>query len=463
MKTRVLLINFREKEQETISKLGIGADLGYLSDTSVVVNYDGLEEKEVSFYSPYAIYDYKAIFIRLTETPPLESQFKSLAMPLGEKEKLTFLKYWHDNKGILVIFAEDGEFDSLEILGILHGGLVNSRGNDKTVYFSLETNKRPLRSVLKEIKSLITIPPKKYIKVEQFESKGSEKKWTIFPIYENRNNEEFGIYLNWGYSFSDTDVPAFLILPQFTNYSEVLIKLLKAFGRIFPKFFSEISDLEWTKNDKYYPKEISMVDKEIKKLVKETGTKTKKLQTKKANLKREYSYLRNLLNETGDKLKESVIKTLTEVFGLQAEDSDKSKKVNLGEDILIQNLSSPPILAEVKGTKNPYPSFTYVTQTLSNLLKQRDEYPDAIGGLILNFDRNKEPGERSSAYTKVDEEKQLDEIIFVDTRVLFDLSIAIIDHKMPVAEAKEILLQKGRINFKLNKYLKRIKNGKEKK
>lgn len=457
MKTRILLVNFREKEQEIVYKLGIDVDLGYLSNVYTAIAHDGSEEQGASFYSPYAIYDYKAIFIRLTKTPPLESQLKDKAETIGEKGKVTFLKYWYDRKGVLGIFAEDGDFSSLDILGIPQAKLTNSRGNDKTVFFSLKTDDRPLRSALEEMESLVVIPPKKYVDVEQYESKNTQRNWTIFPTYKNRNDEEIGIYLNWGYDFSDTDAPAFLILPSFKVYSEVITKLLKAYARIFPEYFSEISDLDWAKSDKYYPKEVSFIDNEIKQLVEETEGKVKTLQSKKEKLKQEYSYLRDLLTESGDKLKKAVIKTLIEVFNLQAEDVDKAKTTDFREDILIQDSSSLPILAEVKGTKNSYPSFTYITQVFSNLFKERDKYPNAIGGLILNLDRDKEPSERSDAYTKADEEKQLSEIIYVDTRVLFDLAIAVIDHKMPVTKAKSILLQRGRVNFDLNKYLKEVK------
>jgi len=451
MKTCILLVNFTEKERKAVAQLGVDAHLGYLSNPYTAIAKDGSKEQGASFYSPDAIYDYKAIFVRLTKNPPLEDELKKKAKDIGEKGEITFFKYWHEQKGVMVIFAEDGEINSLFLLGIPYANLIDSRGNDKTILFSLKTDDRPLRVVLKEIKSLVVIPPQKYIEVEQYESTSTKEKWTIFPIYENRNDEKIGVYFNWGYSFSDVDAPAFLILPQFKDYPEVITKLLKIYGRLFPKYFPEISDLDWMKSDKYYPKEVSLIDDEIKQLVQETEKEVKTLQTKKTKLKREYSYLRDLLTESGDKLKKAVIKTLSEVFKLDVQDMDKDKKTNFKEDILIKE--SPPILTEVKGIKRSYPSFTYVTQVLSNLLKGRDEYPDAIGGLILNLDRNKEPDERSDAYTKADEEKQLKEIVYIDTRVLFDLSIAVIDHKMPIKDAKDILFQKGRVKFKLGKYL----------
>lgn len=461
MKTRVLLINFNKKEQEAITKLGVDADLGYLSDAYVLSGPDK-DEQSADFFSPYAIYDYKAIFIRLTKKPPLEKKSfsgKGSFNVIGDKERITFLKYWYENKGILTVFSEDNSYVSLDIIGVPQLSFENSRGNDRTIFFSLKSEDRPVRKMLEEAKSLVSIPPSKYIKIQSNESKGSRKNWAIFPIYVNRNDEAVGAYLNWGYRFEDEDSPAFLVLPAYKNYSEILTKLLKAYARVDPKYYSEISDLEWTKRNIFYPKEVDLVDDEIKKLVSDTEKKVDELKAKKAKLKSKYSYLRELLTETGDNLKLAVISVLTEVFHLEAEDADEGKKTNLREDIIIKDDTNPPILTEVKGTKSLYPSFTYVTQVFSNLLKSRSKYPNAIGGLILNYDRDKEPTERSEAYTDSDETKQLDEIVYIDTRVLFDLALAVIDHGLSVSDAKSILLKKGRVEFKLNKYLKTIKEG----
>src|SRR3989344_202934 len=140
MKTRILLVNFGEKEQEAVAKLGVDADLGYLSNAYTAVAHDGSQEQGASFYSPYAVYDYKAIFIRLTEKPPLEGKLKDKAQIIGEKEKVTFLRNWYDRKGILSSFAGESDFNSLISLGIPHATLSDSRGNDKTVFYTLKTD-----------------------------------------------------------------------------------------------------------------------------------------------------------------------------------------------------------------------------------------------------------------------------------------------------------------------------------
>jgi hypothetical protein len=174
----------------------------------------------------------------------------------------------------------------------------------------------------------------------------------------------------------------------------------------------------------------------------------------KEEAKKKYKFLRDILITSGDELKDSVIKVFSEIWKLDVKDMDTTRKTDFREDILIKD-KEKTILAEVKGTKSSYPSFTYVTQVFSHLLKNKEKYKDAIGCLILNYDLIREPTERANAYINVDEEKQLQEIIFIDTRALFNLSIAILDYGMPLEEAKKILFQKGRVNFDLNEYIKK--------
>lgn len=456
MKTRILLVNFNEGVQETIAKLGIDVDLGYLSDAFTTVAPDGSNEECASFYSPLAVYEYKAIFIKLTKSPPLENQYKDKAKIISEKQMLNFYKYWHDHNGFLTIFVDDCGFDTMCMLGIVHAKFTDSAGNDKTIISALEEKGRPLRMAFEEVRSLIKIPPSKYIVVEEHESKNSSENWTIFPSYVNGNSEYVGIYFNWGYRFEDEDKPAFLILPSYKDYPEVITKLLKVFARIYPKFISEIIDADWAVSNKYYPKEVSDTDNKIETLFAETQNAVAALKEEKEKIKVRYAFLHNLVTKSGDELKDSVIQTLKDVFKLEVEDMDKTRKNNFKEDLLIK-YKDVSILVEVKGTQNSNPSFTYIIQVFKHLLlKNNVKYPNAIGGLIVNHDLLQDPADRSNAYTNPDEEAQLLDIIYIDTRVLFELALAVIDYGLSVEKANNILLQKGRIVFNLDAHIKEI-------
>ena len=75
---------------------------------------------------------------------------------------------------------------------------------------------------------------------------------------------------------------------------------------------------------------------------------------------------------------------------------------------------------------------------------------DNNSALFVNYDVKTDPNERSLAYTGEDE-TLLDDLIFIDTRVMFNLTVAIIDYELPLDEAKKILLSKGRVEFDLEK------------
>jgi hypothetical protein len=59
----------------------------------------------------------------------------------------------------------------------------------------------------------------------------------------------------------------------------------------------------------------------------------------------------------------------------------------------------------------------------------------------------KNPKERNLAYEE--DEDQLEDLIFIDTRVLHNLTIAIIDEELSIEEAKRILFNKGRVEYNM--------------
>ncbi|MBU0895640.1 MAG: hypothetical protein KJ584_03485, partial [Candidatus Omnitrophica bacterium] len=65
--------------------------------------------------------------------------------------------------------------------------------------------------------------------------------------------------------------------------------------------------------------------------------------------------------------------------------------------------------------------------------------------------------ERPLAY-QGEYEKELEDIIFIDTRVLFNLALAIIDYDLPVEDAKKVLFKNGRASFVLDEYLENKKS-----
>ena len=227
---------------------------------------------------------------------------------------------------------------------------------------------------------------------------------------------------------------------------------MKIFAKIYPGFLPEIYEADWIESDKYYPKKVHYFTKKITDVLEGTRKKLDSLMEAKEKAKKKYKFLRDILITSGDELKKAVIKVLSDIWKFHVKDMDKERKIELKEDILIQE-DNRYILAEIKGTRNKNPSPRYITQLLLHIKKS--EYKDAEGALILNHDLLTDPYERKDAYTSEEDEKVLQEIIFIDTRVLFDLSIAIIDYGMPIEKAKKILFKKGHVKFNLDEYIKK--------
>jgi hypothetical protein len=451
MKSKVLLINFDYRDQEKIRSLGVDVDLGYVSNAHPIINQDGKNDQSCYFFSPLAIYEYKMVFVKLMKKPPLEISFRDKATCISEKDRENFIKYWWRGRGVLAIFLERNEFQSLINFGMPYVILTPASGRDVTVKFVLDDENRPFRQLFKEAKDSVVVPTLNYLIITRREGSYERGDWEIYNLYENLNDEALGVYLNVAPSYSNEDRPLFIVLPAFRDYAEIITRVLKSIAKIYKNFIPEIYEADWVDGDKYYPREAVYFDQQIKELLEQTDKKLEELINTKREAKNKWVFLRAVLYASSDDLKKAVIKILTDIWNLKVKDVDIQRKTNLREDILIED-GDMAIFGEVKGTRNQNPSLKYITQLLTNVLKSGKQ--DAIGALILNHDLEKDPEERTEAYTAPDEEDSLKEIIYIDTRVLFSLSIAILDYGLSVEDAKGILFKKGRVKFDLNRYIK---------
>ncbi len=198
-----------------------------------------------------------------------------------------------------------------------------------------------------------------------------------------------------------------------------------------------------------------LVDK-IDDIIQKAESLIQEQKTKRDIARSEYNYLIDLLSEKHNVLKTAVITILRDVFKLPVVDSDESRKTTLEhEDIVIQ-IGNESVLAEVKGDNASYPGTGHIAQLWKHLKNKKEI---ERGALILNYDVNTQPEKRKLAYTG-EEEHQIADIIFIDTRVLHDLAIAVIDYGMKVEDATKILFQNGRITFNLEKHIEEFQSKK---
>ena len=449
MKSRILLINGTYDEQARVAALGVDADLGYLSNArNVGATWDNeMPPQAASIYTPLAPYEYKVIIIRLTAKPPNESTLAAKAKEITERDKVTLGSYWRERRGILVVLADDSAFIDLSLIGIDGATLEESSGNDATVdaYSSEPTDE--IKKALHELRSQIKTPVSKYIRVLKRKSEYNTRHWTIYSPYTNRNDDDVGIYLDWGYEYEKSNTPAFLILPMYVENARAIVRLLKALATLGSAFLPEISSDEWSLSDSYYPESVRDIDRQIGVITSEAQKKIDALKESHKQLKEQYKHVHELLTQTGDALKQAVHQTLEEVFGLKAQDLDDERAGIFKEDLLIvDEKMNRTLFAEVKGTRNSTPTLAYVVQLQKNLLKRKSA--SAEGMLILNHDLTKDPNTRTDAYTSKDDSEAIQDISYLDTRVLFKLAIAILDGDESSEIGRNILFSGGRIEFK---------------
>ncbi len=200
----------------------------------------------------------------------------------------------------------------------------------------------------------------------------------------------------------------------------------------------------WVRSDMFYPRCVVDLQKEIVHYQEELERQISELRAQKDELKKRYEDIRTLLYGIDDQLKSAAVNVLRTYWDLQVSDVENTRTPGFKEDILVEH-NGRKFLFKIKSTNRTYPPVKYITQ-----VRQELQYsglgPGAEGGLILNHDVRIDPRYRNLAYTG-DDEECLKDIIFLDTRVLFYLTLAIIEYDFPLEEAKALLLKEGRVKF----------------
>jgi len=207
-------------------------------------------------------------------------------------------------------------------------------------------------------------------------------------------------------------------------------------GREFEMTTDKIS---WIEGDQYYPIALQALDKKIE----ESQKEIENLTAEKEELKKKYERVRSILYLKDEELKKAVAETFSEYWSLKISDMDKTKRAEFRENILIED-NGRDILVKIKGTHEDYPSIKFITEVWKDL-HYSGLGTGAEGALVLNYGLAKDPKERNLVYAE--DKEQLEDLIFIDTRVLHNLTTAIIDADLTVEEAKRILFKKGRVAY----------------
>ena len=197
--------------------------------------------------------------------------------------------------------------------------------------------------------------------------------------------------------------------------------------------------IDWIESDQYYPIALQALDKKIAEFKQEIENVT----AEKEELKKKYECVRSILYLKNKELKKAVAEIFTDYWSLKISHMDKIKRAEFKENILIEH-NGRDILVKIKGTHEDYPSIKFITEIWKDI-HFSELGTSAEAALIVNCGLEKNPKERNLAYEE--DKEQLEDLIFIDTRVLHNLTTAIIDGDLTIEEAKRILFMKGRVEF----------------
>jgi hypothetical protein len=438
MASKILLVNCQEADADRLKRLGFEVDRGHYSDAVELQKVGALSSEKIYSFLPDSIEKYKIIIVNLKYNTAIETEFRNKRQILEKSFRTDFNKYWND-VGIMIIFHGDYKYDGLSTLGIFHVRFGDREENNSQVSCLVKAD-TDLGKVLNEVKSQL-MPGTKSLVIKENAISGDT--WAIRKVYEDAKGNLLGCYFtkNGG---SQRDCPRFMILPQAKDNILVAERLLRRLARIYPGHLPELEGPNWKETGTYYPEQLLEYDKKLLEYKQKLEGIIKELTKRKTESKKDFETLRSILYLADEKLKESVSQVLRRFWSVNVVDIERSKHEDLRQDILIE-YGSRKILATIHGTREPSPSPRLIAQTWKHL--HHSELGKGVEpALIVNYDADTDPKDRKPAYTHGYEEL-LDGLIFIDTRVLFELTIGILDEVLSAERAKEILFRTGRVEF----------------
>jgi hypothetical protein len=438
MASKILLVNCQQADAERLKRLGFEVDRGHYSDAVELQKVGALSSEKVYSFLPDSIEKYKIVIVNLNYNTAIETEFRQKRKIIEKTFRTEFNKYWNDI-GIMIIFHGDYKYDGLSTLGIFHIKFTDREQNNSQVNCLAKVDTE-LGKVLNEIKGQL-LPGNKALVIR--DNAVSGENWEIRKAYDDGKGNLLGCYFAKN-GDPRRECPRFIILPQAKDNVLVAERLLRKLATIYPGHLPELEGPNWRDTGTYYPEQLLEYDKKLLEYKKKLEGVIKALTKRKTESKKDFETLRSILYQVDEDLKNSVSQVLRRFWSLTVVDMGESSRKGSHKDILIEH-GSRKILATIHGTRDPSPSPRLIAQAWQHL------HHSGLGigvepALIVNYDADTDPKDRETAYIRGYEEL-LEGLIFIDTRVLFELSIGILDEGLSLERAKEILFRTGRVGF----------------
>lgn len=275
---------------------------------------------------------------------------------------------------------------------------------------------------------------------------GSELNSRYFPLYTNLNGDIV--------SFMESrELETLILLPQIEDKKNFILEFIyKVAPSIIPELFPYSTTFGWKDQPEYWlPKHADLIQ-ENKIIQTEFEKQLKENQHKIENNFKKYSFLHNILTETGEELVTALIKYFKWLEFENIENVDEANS-NLGileEDIQI-NLPNGILIIECKGIggTSTDSDCNQISKIKHRRCKERNKF-DVFALYIVNHQRYLPPLKRQNppfSQHQIQDAKN-DERGLVSTWQLYNLYFEIENGIISKEEARNAILEYGLIEFR---------------
>jgi hypothetical protein len=451
MAHQILLLNFSEKDAQTVSKAGFHVERGFLGR---------YEPTYFAFQSPHPIYEYDVLFYNSNISPELKKEFPGHCNLVNEVGSYHSLLKFDGPPHVRVSFV--GEPNGATVL--LHGGVpfVELSNAEENVSSFLEVQFGRIFAI-QEIHNLLTRFKGQIANVNQFfTASGDIYPFNHFAVLKSRSGKDVVAY---GTTYEKTEVLRYVLLPQLKDNASAIVLILQCLEKIWPELFPEKTKRGWLQGEEFKLPDEKAVQREIEEKIGETMEFVEAKKKERDRLIVENSFVRRLLVATEEsKIDPSarlsgVVKRALEFLEFRVIDIDeKVKSAIRKEDFWVIDEDFFAI-TEVTGTTNKNPKikeFNDILGRITTIYKRTGQLAlptkgPVSGLLVLNYDIDNHPHKRPRVYTGEDEaivETAIEQGIgLLSTVELHKIIVAVKENRISKSEGRAMLRKPGRIEY----------------
>ena len=454
---RIALVNFSPADAARLSRAGFHAELCFFA-TSSSLRAEGMVALLLSF--PRPVYEFDVYVYNGSPLPEAERAFQSLKQFTEGAPIVAALNQFNTPPSIRIVFVGPECERGLGLAGVpfmkanrAHGGvsMIEFVGGEPGL------NSPELERCVADLQSSIAIPVQYSVHIPD----PPGHPFHHFPLLASRNKDLLAVY---GTVYKDGVLPVYIVLPQFKDNTEALIRVLQMLAETNPELFPDVPRKKaWLCTKQFAFREEVEIDSQIEAALSEVEQLVEAKKAEKLLAAKEFDFIRKILIATEDlevdkqdRLSTNVKRTL-EYLGFTVRDIDEAiQNAIRKEDFWV---SDGPFLAitEVTATRRKNPKnkeYNDLLGRMTTVLKRHDLVPEVTnptGLLVLNYDIETHPFRRPRAYTGDAEEIALAAkeygIGLLSTVDLHRIAVAVKNGAISKEAARSILQQAGRIEF----------------